>query len=333
MAHSLEFNKDGKAQVMLRKDAWHHLGTVVGDNFGWLDAIASDLAITKSVSKVALRDVVMDGFDCADDQYAAVRQDGKVLYGGHGEAWAPFQTEAAYEFVQFLRDEQGIQADLESLGTIRHGTQWFMTFKSGQFDIGGFDVTDYLTASGSFNGTWKFQVQSHQTVAVCANTITAIRWAGRSHYAFKNTTNIADRVEEAKRVVEMQRDRQYGFKAFGERLLNAEVSNLRFKYLVDDLFPLDDEMPKRAFNRNADARKTVGALFRSASNDGPEVAAGVEGTGWAFMQAVNTYENWGTAVRASKGQSKETARALRQMDTALNGSQPLTDQAVALLIG
>lgn len=334
MSHELHI-VEGEAQVMLRQDAWHQLGTIMGRNFGWLDLVAANMSITWPVEKVALSDIVDGEFNVLGGQYVAFRsEDNAIVASGIGETWASTYPEIGYEFVQYLRDEHGVGIEnLESAGMIRDGRQWFMTFAAGEFEIGGFKVTSYVTVSGSYDQSWVFQVQFHQTVAVCANTITAVRAAGQMLYKFKNTTGLIDRVEEAKAAAKMQRAREEGFKQFGERLLGVRVDENAYRSFVNELFPIDDDVPTKTRNVNGNARDQVRALFTSTADaNDPNVAGGVEGTGWAFMQAVNTYENWGAPIRKTKGVGTTTARALRQIDATVSGRQPLTDKAIDLVL-
>lgn len=331
MSHELEII-DGVPQVMLRENAWHRLGTVVGDSFSWLDAIAANMAVTFPVAKVPLAELIDNPkLTVPVETYVALRSDGAILHAGHGSSWAPYPVEQAYEFVTYLRDECGIAANLDSLGTIRDGRQWFMSFNSGKFDIGGYEITNHLTASGSFDGTWPFQLQSHEIVAVCANTITAVRHAGSMVYRFKNTSGLANKVEEAKRVVNLERARTAGFKELGEKLLATPVSERKYTAVMDALFPVsEDEQSTKAQNANEAARDAVRALYTAQAD--LDVVQGVEKTAWGLLQAVNTWENWGAPVRRTKGVSTDTARALRQIDASVTGKQPVTDKALDLLL-
>lgn len=329
MSHELEF-VNGEAQVMLRKDAWHQLGMVVGESFTWLDAVAQDLSITWPVEKVDLATLVDDEITFSDPQYVALRSDAKILASGIGETWASFSPEIAYDFVTYLRDEYGMEANLDSLGTIRGGKQWFMSFARGSFKIGDFDVQSHLTASGSYDQSWKFLTQAHETVAVCANTITAVRQAGQQLYTFKNTSGIFDRVEEAKQVVQIQRDREIGFQAMGERLLAVEVGLTDFKAFMGELLPNDENTPTKTRNAHHAAASEISALFHGETFT--DLTASAAGTGWAFVQSVNTFENWNAPIRKTGGYGEESTRAFRQMDAVVSGRQPLTDKALELVL-
>lgn len=328
MSHDLEI-RNGEAQAIFREVAWHRLGTVVGDNFGWAEAIAADLTVTYPVERVALSDLII-GHDFAAEEYAAVRSDGTVLRTGLGEQWTPFHASEGYAFGQVIRDEahaDGLPADLRSLGTLDNGRKWFLTFDLGTFSIGDYDVRDYLSVNGSYDSSWPLQVLTSPIVEVCANTVALAKQAGTTHYRFKHTKGIFDRVEEAKRALRRHRANREAFEAVGNNLLATPVSKVAYVRLLDALFPTDDEQSSRARNANEEAKDTVTALYRGVGGLVSET-----GNGWAFVQAVNTFENWGTPVRKTKGLNESETRAVRQIEQVATGEQPLTSKAATLVL-
>lgn len=338
MSHDLEVI-DGQGQAIYRDPAWHALGVVVGENFGWAEAIAEGLAITLPVFKVPVRDLLtslplIKGVTCEalraqDDEYAAVRSDGLVIATGLGEQWTPFHASESYEFGACIREQAnaaGIRADLRSLGTLNGGRRYFMTFDLGEFTIGDYAVRDYLSVNGSYDSSWKLGVISSPTIEVCANTVALAKHTGVKHYAFKHTSGIRDRVEEAKRALAQHGANREAFQALGEKLLTVPVSPTEFKSFLHDLFPITDDVPVRTRNANDDAQDKVNALYR-----GGEFVAST-GTGWSVVQAVNTYENWGNPIRKTGGRDERTTRALRQIDDLVSGHQTLTEKAVDLVL-
>jgi len=340
MSHELEF-VDGFAQAMFERVAWHRLGTVVDRTFSWADAVAANLTITFPVTKVPLSAVLsslpvgddLDGpsLRAQESDYVAVRSDGLIVASGLGEQWTAFPAVEGYAFGQVIRDQAestGVQCDLKSLGTIQEGRKWFMTFDLGEFSIGDYAVRDYLSVNGSYDSSWPLQVLSSPTIEVCANTIAAAQAAGVKHYRFKHTSGIFDRVEQAKRALVGHAQNRAVFKALGETLLTRAVTPLEYGQLCNALFPTTDDVPVKTRNVNEDAREKVTALYKATS--GPTVVAD-SGNAWAFVQAVNTYENWGAPIRKTGGYGEDTTRALRQVDALTSGKQALTDQAFALV--
>jgi phage/plasmid-like protein (TIGR03299 family) len=330
---------DGQAQAMFAQPAWHQLGNVVGDNFGWLEAVAAGLTITLPVEKRALGELLSSAvringntLKAHDDEHAMVRSDGQVLKAGGGAQVTVFHAEEGYNFGQCIREQaqvDGIAADLRSLGTIDKGRKWFMTFDLGKFQIGEYDITDYLSVNGSYDSSWPLQVLSSPIVEVCANTVAMAKRAGITHYRFKHTSGIFDRVEEAKRALIAHKANREAFQKLGNELLEVKVSPQRYAAIVGALFPVNDDVPTKTRNVNAEATQKVAALY--TGEVGPNVVQGVEGTGWAVVQAVNTYENWGSPIRKT-GYGEATTRALRQVEALNSGKQPLTNDAIELVL-
>lgn len=330
MSHDIQTEDN----VILRDIAWHRLGTVVGDNFGWLDAIADDQPVTYPVSKVAVADLLAglpDAFYRAQpDEYAAVRSDGLVIATGLGEQWTPFQASEGYAFGEAIRgeaSESGFNANLRSLGTLGNGRRWFLTFDLGSFSIGDYAVKDYLSVNGSYDSSWPLQVLSSPIIEVCANTVAFAKSIGTTHYRFKHTSGIFDRVEQAKRALAQHSQNREAFQTLGEALLAVDVAPVQYGRLLNQLFPVDDDTPTKTRNVNESAVEKVTAIYKGAGN----LVAG-QGDGFAVVQAINTYENWGQPIRKTAGRSEGETRALRQVDALVDGSQPLTNKAVELLL-
>lgn len=341
MSHELEVI-DGMAQAMFERVAWHKLGTVVGENFGWEDAITQGLTITLPVTKVPLQsiltafpygdDIEGPSLKAQDDEYASVRADGLVLKAGTGQQHTIFPAVEGYAFGQAVREEvrevEGIRADLKSLGTIDNGRKWFMTFDLGEFHIGEYAVRDYISVNGSYDSSWPLQLLSSPIVEVCANTIAAAKAAGVQHYRFKHTSGVFNRVEQAKVALARHAENRKLMKELGETLLSRPVSPPEYNRLMNSLFPIDDDTKTRARNVNEDAIEKVSTLYKAQV--GPQVVSHA-GNAWAFVQAVNTYENWGTPVKTHGGNTESQTRALRQIEALNSGKQALTDKAFELV--
>lgn len=334
MSHEIGIEDD----VMLEASAWHRLGKVVGRLFGWAEAVAEDLPITRSVTKVPVGNILTPlpsdegvSLRAQENDYASVRSDGLVIATGLGEQWTPFHASEGYAFGQAIRDASdevaGLQCDLKSLGTLYNGRKWFMTYDLGQFWIGDYAVRDYLSINGSYDSSWPLTVLSSPTIEVCANTVAAAFHGGVKHYRFKHTSGIFNRVEEAKRAVTAHNANRQTIKALGEKMLATKLSPSEYGNLVRALFPIDDDTSSKTKNVNEEAIETVTTLYKA------QVGGMVDstGNGWSLVQAVNTYENWAQPVRKTAGRSEEVTRALRQIEQLQAGKQPLTERAAELV--
>lgn len=336
MSHEIHEEDGG----MFKSTPWHRLGTVVGKLFSWADAIAEDQPITRPVAKVPLGDILSpipstEGLTLRgqENDYAAVRSDGLVIASGLGEQWTPFHASEGYAFGQAIReaaDEDGIQCDLESLGTLYNGRKWFMSFGLGDFYIGDYKVKDILSINGSYDSSWPLTVLSSPTIEVCANTVAAAFHGGIKHYRFKHTSGIFNRVEEAKRAVTAHNANRKALIELGEKMLSTPLTPSEYGRMVRALFPIEDDTPTRTKNVNEQAIETITSLYK-AQNGGQSVVDS-PGNGWSFVQAVNTYEIHGQPIRKTNGNDEGVARALRQIEQLQASKQPLTEAASDLVL-
>lgn len=328
MSHDLEVNENGEGQAIYAVPAWHQLGTVVGDNFGWAEAVAADLSITYGIEKVKVSDLIL-GYRAQDDEYAALRSDGLVVATGLGEQWTPFHASESYAFGSVIRDQaakDGIRCDLRSLGTLDKGRKYFMTFDLGSFSIGDYKVNDHLSVNGSYDSSWKLQVLSGPVIEVCANTVAAARATGTQHFTFKHTSGIRDRVESAKAALARHARNRELFQDLGNQLLTIPVPGQTFGQLLTELFPIGEDVPTKTRNANAEAQDKVAEVYKHSA-----VVLG-QRNGFSVVQAVNTYENWGAPVRRTNGNDERTTRALRQVEALVSGHQALTEKAIELVL-
>jgi phage/plasmid-like protein (TIGR03299 family) len=324
---------DGKGQYMGRQAAWHRLGEVTGEDFTWADLLAADISVTKRVDKVPLSDLVILCTVAGDDQFGIVRED-NVLLATVGARYEPVQAVQAYEFGSDVRRQaegEGLRADLISVGSLDHGRRYFFTYDLGRFTIGDYEVADYWTVSGSHDGTSPLLGLNSPILVVCANTLAAAKAAGTTHYRFRHTSGVHDRMDEARQALGTHHENREAYVAMAEGLMRTPVAPQTYKALLDTLFPAGDDVPTRTRNVNDAAREKVGLLYR-AEDQTVDVVGGVEGTAWAFVQSVNTYENWGMPTRNTRGVGSDTLRAMRQADSVLSGKQPLTDKALDLVL-
>jgi hypothetical protein len=123
-----------------------------------------------------------------------------------------------------------------------------------------------------------------------------------------------------------------GTAAFEHKVLvlqERQVSMRDFDVLLDAVLPVTDAKARTA-NEIVRARGAVRSLFDSPLTEG------FAGTGWAFVQAVNSYEQWSAPVRKTKGVGSETVRTVQFdiparviainascVNTAVNGALPV----------
>ena len=324
MSHELEFI-DGRAVFLGREVAWHRLGQVVGDDFDLAFIEQEAPSLLMEVEKVpTFTYLPHEGYIETPRTCAVMRYDGTIVGEGLGkDTYEVVQTRAAFEWA--LEVAQLGDFPFVSAGSLREGSQYFATMKVGALDLSGFKVDSHLTVAGSHDGSLAVGVWYSHTVAVCANTLASVVGGSQSRMTFKHTTLVEDRMETALRAIEKARDFQAAERIALQALSRIPVKGESLSTALGVVAPCPHDATERVKVNAIERREQIRALFASP------VTAGVEGTGLAFVQAVNTFENWGSRVR-SKGRSESTARAESQFASIVNDKQPMTKRAVDMVI-
>jgi len=322
MAHELDII-DGTAAFLGREDPWHHLGFVLGRAFEWADVEQYVPTVASRVNKMPLQDLLNPFVQADNDLYGMVREyDDKVLsvVGGRYE---PIQAEEMYDFGSAI---QGLfEAPLVSVAGLRKGRQFAFTYDLGASEVGGEKFKHHQSIIGSHDGSIQNLALRSSTVIVCANTMAAALMNGVNRITLRHTANVRDRMEQAVEVVTAARQGIEDFEQTVSRLQAKTVLPREFDIYLDGLLPAVDEEARTYTQREA-ARGAVRSLFRSP------LTAGFENTGWAFVQAVNTFEQWSAPLRRAKGENVKDARAMRQFDALVKGGHPLTQRAAELVL-
>lgn len=322
MSHELEII-DGRALVLARDPMWHSLGQVTGDNFdaAWIERYAPEILsdVTLQPTYVVVSDD--DGSTWYQEtpmKGAVVRQiDNKVVGEGLGLAsYGVVQPTDAYEWGQIISGYAGLP--LVSAGTLREGRQFFFTYQMGDEAPCGINYTPYLTVTSSHDGSLSLMALFSDIITVCANTLA---WTleeakgAANRVTLKHTANVDQRMQMALEALRGAAMHVEKVNKQIETLAMIRLSAFDKTNLLDNLFPSISE-DGRAKTMREKTRDSVRSLMRSQV-----IEDGLQDTAWAWVQAVNTYENWNAPIRNGD-------RAERQFDAIVKGNQSLTNNAL-----
>ena len=317
MAHMIE-NENGTDMFIGAKDAWHRLGEVVGDDFDFDHIRLTRPEIASPLEKRPMYYEYSGGFAEIDNRMAVVRLHDEKVVGVVGSDYGLVCPEEAYEWASAI-SEYG-EIPLVSAGNLRGGSQFFFTLRMGTEAPAGIQYTPYVSVVSSHDGSQPLQAIFSPTVVVCANTLALAQQNARNKVTLRHTARIQDRMEMALDTLRVSAESAKATNQLISDLAGIKVPSI--KAMLDKLLPKLDDEGNRA-TRRAKVRSDILALARSEM-----VPEDLQETGWAFVQAINTYENWVKPVRKNK--SNDNAIAVRQFDAALNGKgQDLTNKAVA----
>lgn len=317
-------------EYFMGKDpAWHRAGIVEGRAFTKADVL---MKAPELLSKIRLQPVFVRlfdenaaiGYEQVPKIAANVREcDGKVVGAGMGlDSYGLVQPEEAWDWGQAIAELSG--ADALSIGTIREGTQWFVTFDTGDAESALGKIKGYLSILNSYDCSWLLQALNSNVIVVCANTAAMAQASAFDRIVLRHTSGIKDRMEQALQAIKANIAHTKATVAVIDTLASIQVRD--WSPLLDAVLPPIEDGGKRAITLRDNARAQVAEYIRS------DIADGVRGTGLAFVQGVNTYENWSVPIRGIKGRNIDDVRAERQIDSLVKGVQPLTAKATELVL-
>ena len=303
MAHDVEVNEDGTAQMFSVRDIpWHGLGAVLPE----YPKSREELIEAAHFSNVEKRPVFIqlaDGtYIPADTHSGIVRvNDQKPLsiMGASYEAEGADEI-ALVDFTLALMDinpsDMGLEIDGEipikftNGGHLANGKKAWLCYELPKdIKIGGLDseaIRIFGFAHTSYDGTWKFGTAMSGVRVVCANTAAAAFANAAAKWSTKHTKNARSRIDEARRTLKLAYAYADTFESEMNELLEQEFTKGQFEDMVKSLFPKTDSNDPAPFSR--EQYSLIGLLESS-----PTLNDDIRYTKWGAFNAVTEYQSWG----------------------------------------
>lgn len=315
MPHQIE-TYGNQAAFASRLDAWHQLGTTLGETFTAEQAMEVAHLGGWDVRKLALTATEMDdnGVTSVDvpNSYATARTNpftgATEALGTVGPKYVPVQNEEHVEFLNALVDDTG--AHLETAGSLRGGTQVFITCKLPEHMlVGGQDKVDtYLSVVNSHDGSTGFKAMVSPIRVVCANTLNAAVASAQQSWSIRHTKGARSSIEQARQSLDLSFRYAEQFEAEAERMIQETLSAGEWDRTLTAMFGESDREDTSRKGRNLVSKLDV---IRDLYASGPTLD-GVRGTRWGAYNAITEYMDHHSKVRGAEG--AEGKRALRAID-------------------
>tara|TARA_B100000902_G_scaffold227942_1_gene216393 strand:- start:2275 stop:3237 length:963 start_codon:yes stop_codon:yes gene_type:complete len=299
--------------------AWHQLGVVTKG------ALTSAEAIKKAGLDwtVTLRPMVtfdpengQAGFIEVPDHYASVRDSDMSVLGVVGNRYVPIQNMECFDFMDTVVDDS--DAMYETAGSLHNGRIVWMLLnlnKSVQVDE---DVThNYLLLTNSHDGSSSLKGLTTPIRVVCANTLRMALGDMRNSFSFRHTKNLQGKVAQARSILTQSYKYVDAFQLEMEKLLDTEVTNDRFREIMDTVLPIPEPTTEniKAVTRVSNIRGEITSLFNK-----PEFET-QRNTAWALINATSNYEQWKASIRGKTSRSEKLAQK-----TLLGIENPITNK-------
>lgn len=276
----------------VRKPMWHGLGTVINEYPESWDEARRIAGLLWEPKEVPLYVPTSDGegYREVEAHKAIVRDDNHLVLGTVGKDYRLVSHAEMGEIVEVLLDQPNVK--FETAGSVREGRNvWVLAKLDEPFQVPGDPslTLPYFAFLNSHDGTGALKVLYVDIRIVCWNTFSAANIQGDrtgAQFSFRHTTNIRDKIEDAKKALQGLRDETREWLAIAESLSLLKITSTQRELFIREFIPAPPEglISDRVRNNIEEAR---GAL-RSILNDSP-TTEGIRGSAYGLVQAAGEY--------------------------------------------
>ena len=219
-----------------REKPWHGLGTIVAEAPDSKEA----LGLAGLDWQVIQKKIYTSDRKQVQGYLANVRDTDGQLLGVVSDRYRVVQNEDAFAFTDALLGE-GVR--YETAGSLQSGRRvWMLAKLPNEYIILGEQISPYLVFSNTHDGSGAIKVAMTPVRVVCSNTLNLALHTARRCWSAKHTTNIAEKLEEARETLLFAESYMSALGAEFEELCKVRVSDKKAMELVKTLLPMKDDM-------------------------------------------------------------------------------------------
>ncbi len=227
---------DVETMFSTREKPWHGLGTIVAEALNSGEALEAAGLNWKVVQKK----IYTGDRKLIPGYRANVRDTDHRLLGVVSDRYRVVQNEDAFAFTDALLGE-GVR--YETAGSLQSGRRvWMLAKLPNEYIILGEQISPYLVFSNTHDGSGAIKVAMTPVRVVCSNTLNLALNTTKRCWSAKHTTNIADRLEEAKETLLFAESYMTALGAEFEELCKIRMSDKKVMESVKELLPMKDDM-------------------------------------------------------------------------------------------
>ena len=272
----------------VRETPWHGLGVRVEE------ALDSQEALEKSGLNWMVEQRPMyipdgnGGFTKVDNALANVRSDTNKVLGTVKSRYSIVQNQPAFEWTDKLI---GDDVRYETAGSLHSGKKVFLLARLPDCYVVGDKTEIYLVFTNSHDGSSAVRTAITPVRVVCQNTLNLALGSAKRQWSARHTGNMDNKMDEARRAMEMTEIYMQNFNKTAEALAMQKVSINQFQTLVCELFPMPEQkvengkvVNEKQIENAVSNRQELSYRYLAA----PDLA-NFQGTAWGIVNAVSDF--------------------------------------------
>lgn len=295
----------------VREVPWHNLGIVVDEASTSKDAL--ELAgLNWTVDSTPIYDLngkIIEGYK------ANTRSSDQSVLGVVTNKYKVVQNFEAFDFTDSLIGE-GVT--YETAGSLRNGKTIWLLAKMPERKILDDDFDPYICFTNSHDGTGAIRVVSTPIRVVCNNTLNLALDTAQRSWSTKHMGDMNSKLNEAKHTLQLANDYLDALAENADRLANEKFMPEDVNAVLDELFPITEDMSDRKKNNIQLAKDGIQACMLA-----PDLVKFLN-TKWGFINAVSDWVGHANPARAAESYAENNWGRI------MNG-HPIMDRAMALI--
>lgn len=269
-----------------REVPWHGLGTIVAE----APASKEALKLAGLDWRVIQKKIYISDRKVIHGYRANLRDTDQQFLGVVSDRYRVVQNEDAFAFTDALLGE-GVR--YETAGSLQSGRRvWMLAKLPNEYIILGDQVSPYLVFSNTHDGSGSIKVAMTPVRVVCSNTLNFALKRTKRCWSAKHTTNIADKLEEARETLLFAESYMTALGAEFEDLSRIRISDKKVMEFVKELLPMKDDM---TIQQKKNVRNLQEALKRRYF-DAPDLQE-VGRNAYRFVNAVSDFATHNKPLR------------------------------------
>lgn len=291
MAHELEII-EGRASFAYNRhngNPWHRLGTPM-DGLGTADAMLEAAGADYTVSSAPIYILTPDGFQESGTHKATIRptEQGTQTLGIVGTGYEVMQNREALLSALAVVGASDGDAVVDTTGVLFEGRRFFAYIDLGTLVIDPLGINDRITRGlgvlTSHDATMSLTYAMSNTRWVCNNTVTCGIASAERVFRARHTANMADRMQEARKVLGVSVGWAEKFTAAAEKLNATPGGHGLLERTVNHVWSKAEADTDRKLATWDDRFNQIVRLY-----DGPTNAGAFGHTAWTALNAIGEY--------------------------------------------
>ena len=296
---------------------WHGLGVIVQEAPTSEDA----LRIANLDWKVILEPVAVRGKEVPNVK-AVTRDDTDGVLGIVSDNYKIVQNVEAFAFTDDIVSQKDLPCRYETAGSLKNGEQVWLLAQLPKTKVLDDDIENYFFFTNAHNGKGSVMTGLTNVRIVCNNTLQLATQGAVRTWSFRHMGDIEARKKEATQSIRLALGYLDAFQQTAEQLQKIRI--ISANKVLEDLFPINDDMSTLVRGRIEEKRDTILDLFTTKDD-----LQNFRGTGWGLYNAVADYVSNRDPLRSTKTFQERRFMSLLTDHATLQTAQELIQNRAA----